>query len=208
MTSRQEAILSFWFADAAAGAETLERRMNVWFGLGAGSQKAFDESCRREFSEDVESALRGELDAWAGTPSGRLTLILLLDQFPRNLYRGTPRAFAGDAKARALVVEGRKNGADRALSLIERLFFYLPLEHAEDLDAQSQSVEGFQRLVREAPPHLRDWAASLVPYAEQHRDIIVRFGRFPHRNAALGRESTPVEREYLAADAPNFGQGG
>jgi uncharacterized protein (DUF924 family) len=200
---RQLDILDFWFADAESSAEALDRRTDVWYGGG----KSFDESCG-QFRDDVERALRGELDAWAATPSGRLALILLLDQFPRNLFRNSPRAFEGDAKAQALIVEGRGNGMDKELSIVQRLFFYMPLEHAEDRNLQAQSIEAFEQLVREAPPEQRNWAADLLPYARQHRDIIARFGRFPHRNALLGRELTPEERAYLAADAPNFGQGG
>lgn len=198
---RQQEILDFWFADAESSVEALDRRTDVWYGGG----KAFDESCG-QFREDVERALRGELDAWAATPPGRLALILLLDQFPRNLFRNSPRAFAGDAKAQALVVEGRRNGMDKNLSIVQRLFLYMPLEHAEDRDLQAQSIEAFEELVRDAPADNREWAAALLPYAKQHRDIIARFGRFPHRNTVLGRESTPEERVYLAADAPNFGQ--
>lgn len=205
---RQQEILDFWFGDAESSAEALTRRTNVWFSLAPGSQAAFDENCRREFGADVERALTGELDSWAETPSGRLALILLLDQFPRNLFRGSSRAYAGDAKAQALVIEGRKKKMDLALSIVQRLFFYLPLEHAEDIEVQAQSLEAFQQLAHDAPPDIHKWAAALLPYAKQHRDIIARFGRFPHRNAVLGRESTPAEHDYLAADTPNFGQGG
>jgi uncharacterized protein (DUF924 family) len=198
---RQQEILDFWFADAESSVEALDRRTDVWYG----GSRSFDESCH-QFRDGVERALRGELDDWAATPSGRLALILLLDQFPRNLFRNSPRAFAGDAKAQALVVEGRRNGMDKNLSIVQRLFLYMPLEHAEDRDLQAQSIEAFEELVRDAPADKREWAAALLPYAKQHRDIIARFGRFPHRNTVLGRESTPEERVYLAADAPNFGQ--
>jgi uncharacterized protein (DUF924 family) len=153
----------------------------------------------------LERAARGEFASWADSPKRRLALILLFDQVPRNAYRGTPAAFAFDREALALASEGIQLAADAALDPIERIFFYLPLEHAESLEAQDTAVASFARLVNEAPPDLKDYCAYTAKYADKHRDLIVQFGRFPHRNAVLGRESTPAEREWLAAHPNYFG---
>jgi uncharacterized protein (DUF924 family) len=125
---------------------------------------------------------------------------------PRNAYRGTAAAFAFDREALALTVEGLHLAADAALDPIERLFFYLPLEHAESLEAQETAVAALERLVRDAPEPLREYCAYTAGFARQHRDIIAKFGRFPHRNAVLKRESTPAEVEWLAAEGERFGQ--
>jgi uncharacterized protein (DUF924 family) len=202
-----EAVLDFWFADAAKSAAALAERMKFWFGMDTAAEiRAQDELIRSRFADLVDRALRGELDSWAASPQGRLALILVLDQLPRNIHRGTARAFAGDAAALALTLEGIKSGADRLLDACERVFFCMPLQHAESLAMQEKAVEVFGSLARAADDEQRAFVESCVPYAIVHRDIVRRFGRFPHRNAILGRESTPAERAYLAADAPDFGQ--
>ncbi|HSC09200.1 MAG TPA: DUF924 family protein [Steroidobacteraceae bacterium] len=202
-----EAVLDFWFADAAKSAAALAERMKFWFGMDTAAEvRAQDELIRSRFADLVDQAVRGELDSWAASPQGRLALILVLDQLPRNIHRGTARAFAGDAAALALTLEGIKSGADRLLDACERVFFCMPLQHAESLAVQEKAVEVFGSLVRAADDEQRAFVESCLPYAIVHRDIVRRFGRFPHRNAILGRESTPAERAYLAADAPDFGQ--
>ena len=202
-----EVVLEFWFAGAAKSAAALAERMKFWFGMDTAAEiRAQDELIRSRFAELVEQALRGELDSWAASPHGRLALILVLDQLPRNIHRGTARAFAGDAAALALTLEGIESGADRMLDACERVFFCMPLQHAESLAMQEKAVEVFGSLARAADDEQRAFVESCVPYAIVHRDIVRRFGRFPHRNAILGRESTPAERAYLAADAPDFGQ--
>ena len=154
----------------------------------------------------LERAARGEFAAWASSPKRRLALILLFDQVPRNAYRGTAAAFAFDREALALTVEGMQLAADVALDPVERIFFYLPLEHAESLEVQNAAVDAFDRLVREAPAELRGYCEYCGKYARQHRDIIAKFGRFPHRNRVLDRESTPVELEWLSSGGATFGQ--
>ena len=124
---------------------------------------------------------------------------------PRNAYRGTAAAFAFDREALALAVEGMQLAADAALDPIERIFFYLPLEHAESLEAQDAAIGAFERLVAEAPADLRDYCAYTAGYARKHRDVIAQFGRFPHRNAVLNRESTPEEQAWLEAHPNYFG---
>jgi uncharacterized protein (DUF924 family) len=135
-----------------------------------------------------------------------LSLILLLDQFPRNIYRGTRRAFAADEKALHLTLTGIQSGADAALDRIERLFFYMPLQHSESLEVQDESIAAYRRLLDESPEALRPQFAEALEAARDHRAIIERFGRFPHRNRALGRVSTRDEREFLASEAQAFGQ--
>jgi uncharacterized protein (DUF924 family) len=197
-----EQVLDFWFADAAAGPEAAERRQRIWFSGG----EAFDQRCSDGFSQTLAAATRGRLDHWKTSPRGRLALIVLLDQFSRNIYRGTAAAFAQDAQALALCREGIELGHDMQLSPIERTIFYMPLEHAEDWDIQALSVRQFEALAAQGPAPLRTLLQANVDYVHKHRDIIETFGRFPHRNTVLGRQSTPEEEAYLANDAPRFGQ--
>ena len=195
-------VRTFWCRAAARSPQALRRRGDVWFGTDA----AFDRECATKFGALLENAARGALDGWAGTPSGRLALVVLLDQMPRNIHRGSPAAFTYDAKAAAHCVAGIDSGQDRSLHPVERIFLYMPLQHAEDLGLQRRSVEQFEALVAEADLTWRDYFAENVRYARLHHDIVERFGRFPHRNHVLGRESTEEERRYLADGAPTFGQ--
>lgn len=150
------------------------------------------------FSGLLESALAGKLSAWERTPLAALALIVLLDQFPRNIFRGDPRSFAGDPLALRVARMAVRRGFDTLLRPVERTFVYLPFEHAEDLAAQRQSLRLFAALARDSN------GASTVDYALRHYDIIARFGRFPHRNAMLGRESTPEEAEFLDQPGSSF----
>ena len=197
-----DSVLSFWFEDAAKSPEALRRRGAVWFR----SDPAFDGECTTRFAAMLEDAARGALVDWAGTPHGRLALVILLDQMPRNIHRGSPAAFMRDTQAAAHCIAGIESGQDRLLDPVERTFLYMPLQHAEDLDLQRQSVEQFESLAAEAGDAWRDNFAENVLYAREHHDIIERFGRFPHRNRILGRESTAEELSYLADGAPTFGQ--
>lgn len=200
MPMNPETVLSFWFGDFADSPEALGKRIAFWFG----KSDATDALIRERFGSALEAASCGELDRLADTARGRLALLILLDQFSRNVHRGTPQAFENDPRALALALDGIDKGLDRELHLVERVFFYLPLEHAEDLAMQDRSVALFQRLLDEAPAELKGYFASFVDYAERHRDIIARFGRFPHRNAVLGRESTAEELAYLAQPGSGF----
>jgi uncharacterized protein (DUF924 family) len=146
---------------------------------------AFDDHLRKNFGEDVEAAIRGELDPWARTPRGALALVILLDQFTRNIHRDTRRMYAGDAKAAAICLKLIERGGDASLSRDERQFLYMPLMHSEDRDLQRLSLEKFREI------------GQGLDYAEHHAGVVSRFGRFPHRNALLGRKSTPEEIEYL-----------
>ncbi len=202
-------LLDHWFGRAVESPAGLDAQMGLWFGSDAdGPEDAArrDAELARRFGGMAQAAAAGELDEWAATPRGRLALVLLLDQLPRNLHRGTARAFECDAAARRLTVEGLDLGHDRALHPLERLFLFLPLEHSESLADQERCVALFEALEREAPPGFEKAFAGFTRYARAHRDIVARFGRFPHRNRALRRKDTAEEARWLAGDAPTFGQ--
>jgi uncharacterized protein (DUF924 family) len=201
-TADAEDVLDFWFADAATGPEAIGRRNRIWFRGGA----PFDHACTNQFGAALAAAAGGKLDHWMASPRARLALIVLLDQFSRNVYRGTAAAYRQDARALAACIDGIEQGHDRELSPIERVFFYMPLEHAEDRGVQALSVQHFEALALEAPAELREELLANAGYARQHRDIVEKFGRFPHRNTVLGRACTADEDLYLAGDAPRFGQ--
>ncbi|MCG8371702.1 MAG: DUF924 domain-containing protein [Proteobacteria bacterium] len=195
-------ILAFWFEKRELTAPQIDRRMDVWFG----EDPVFDREIEEEFADDVDRACRGRLDHWASEPRGRLALILLIDQFRRNIHRNTEKAFSMDKLALKLCVEGAMEKKDLGLAPIQRVFFYMPLQHAESRKVQAKSVELFEKLAGSVSPTYRETFLTVAQFAELHRDIIDRFGRFPHRNELLGRENTPEEDEYLAGDGPDFGQ--
>jgi uncharacterized protein (DUF924 family) len=204
---RANDILEFWFGRAPHDEAWLAERSTFWFGGdGREAQAARDELIRTRLEPMLERAAGGEFAGWAASPRRRLALILLFDQVPRNCYRGTAAAFAFDREALALSIEGLQLAADAALGAVERVFFYLPLEHAESMEAQDAGIAAFERLAAEAPAELRDFCVDCGRYAKKHRDIIEKFGRFPHRNRALARASTEAEKEWLAAGGLNFGQ--
>jgi uncharacterized protein (DUF924 family) len=199
-TSQQEALLDFWFGDDADDAATAERQAPLWWK----KNPELDERCRALFLPQVEAAAAGGLPDWAATARGRLALILLTDQLPRNLYRGSARAFASDPLAQRYCLERLDSGADRSLRPVERVFFYLPLEHAESLALQERSVALFGALAEAVPAAARKWFDGYRDYALRHRDIVARFGRFPHRNAALGRATTAEEADFLRTPGSSF----
>lgn len=198
----------FWFGPTPLGLHTLRDREKLWFGMPGAEQQqtAIDEMIRERFGELMRRAEAGALASWAASPRRCLALILLLDQFPRNAFRGTPRAFATDEQALTLALAGIQAAADAALSPLERVFLCMPLQHAERLDVQEESVAAYRRLLDEAPVELRPFIAGVQAFADRHHAIIRRFGRFPHRNRTLGRLSTPEERIYLAGGPDRFGQ--
>jgi uncharacterized protein (DUF924 family) len=200
-------VREFWFGRLPLSEEALNRRIRFWFGDAAsGLRQRRDEHIRVRFGELVERAGRGELAAWADGPRRRLSLILLLEQFPRNIYRGSARAFTGDPQALALTLSGMQSGADAALNVVERIFFYMPLQHAESREVQEESVAAYRRLLSEAPQELHGPFSGALRSAENHRAIIERFGRFPHRNRALARSSTAEELDWLRGSGASFGQ--
>ena len=200
---RIDAILSFWFMEQTLSAPKIDGRMDTWFG----EDPVFDEEIAKEFAEDVERASDGALDHWAHEPRGRLALILLLDQFRRNIYRNTPEAFEKDKAALKLCVEGAMEKKDHGLAPIHKAFFYMPLQHAESRKVQAKSRVIYQRLAEAVSPTYKETFETIAQFAELHADIVERFGRFPHRNKLLERENNPDEEEYLTGDSPDFGQG-
>jgi uncharacterized protein (DUF924 family) len=201
--SRIEAILSFWFKEQALSAPQIDRRMDIWFG----EDPVFDREIEEAFADDVERASEGKLDHWAADPHGRLALIILIDQFRRNIYRNSAEAFSKDRLALKLCVEGAMEKKDKSLTPIQRVFFYMPLQHAESAKVQAKAVELYNRLAESVSPTYQETFLTVAQFAELHKDIIDQFGRFPHRNKLLGRENTSEEDEYLASDSPDFGQG-
>jgi uncharacterized protein (DUF924 family) len=186
-------VLSFWLGDGSTPREE-------WFR----KSEAFDETIRSRFGPAIARAAGGDLDAWKASPRGRLALVILLDQFSRNAMRDTPRAFAQDPLALALALEAIDAGEDASLLPLERAFLYMPLVHAEDRAAQARAVALFEKLAADAPPSLTEYLRSSLGYARAHRDIVERFGRFPHRNAVLGRATTPEEAEFLTQKGSSF----
>jgi uncharacterized protein (DUF924 family) len=200
-------VRDFWFGPRPLSADELNRRFRFWFGDGSSQlRQRRDEQIRVRFGTLLERAADGQLAAWADGPRRRLSLIILLDQFPRNMFRGTVRAFAYDAQALGLTLSGMQSAADAALDVVERMFFYMPLQHAESREAQDESLAAYRRLHSEAPEELRAPFASALRSAENHRAIIEQFGRFPYRNQVLGRSSTPQETEWLRNGGTSFGQ--
>ena len=194
-------VLDFWLADGWAGDWPGTDLGPRWFGGGA----ELDNTIRERFGALVEAALDGGVFDWERHPEGRVALVIALDQFTRNVHRGSARAFAGDGRAQKIVLQAMALDIDRSLPRCARVFLYLPLMHAESLMLQDESVIKFTELHQHAPAELQPQLAGFVRYAEEHRDIVRRFGRFPHRNAALGRPSTEAEAEFLKT-GPRYGQ--
>jgi uncharacterized protein (DUF924 family) len=194
-------VLDFWFSDGLRCDWPSTDHQPLWFGGGAEQ----DETIRRRFGALVESALNGGLAEWERTPLARLALLIVLDQFSRNVYRSQARAFAGDARAQLLVLTALAAGEDTRQARVGCVFLYMPLMHAEDLALQERCVACFTALHSHSPPALREKLASNLHFAIEHRDTIQRFGRFPHRNAVLGRESSAEEEAFLK-DGPRYEQ--
>ena len=193
-------VLAFWFGDTTGDGATAERQKKLWWSKDA----VVDALIRERFGALVAAAAGGAYREWAREPRGRLALILLFDQFPRNIYRGTPQSFAHDALALQLALDGIAAGADRSLRAVERVFFYLPLEHAESAALQERSVALFTALAAGVDEADRGVFAGFLDYAVRHCDVVHRFGRFPHRNAILGRASTAEETAFLAQPGSSF----
>ncbi len=198
--SRVETILSFWFGSADLHCEPDPALRDLWFGQADET----DRTIRERFGPDLELAAAGELTAWEDEPASMLALILVLDQFPRNMHRGTPGMFAHDPLALAACDKALARGDDHRVGFVQRSFLYLPLMHSEDLVVQDRSIRCYEGLVADAPPEQVEVAKAGLHYAHLHRDIIVRFGRYPHRNAILGRETTPEEAEFLTQPNSSF----
>ncbi len=202
MSTAIAGIHDFWFGRLDDNGFTCDAREQLWFG----ARPADDRTIRERYLGLVVRALGGGLQAWYATARGRLAAILCCDQFPRSCWRGRGRAFAGDALACRLAQTACEEGRDRAMAPIERSFLYMPFQHAESLTIQDLGVECFACLHAEAPASRRAETATQLAYARDHRALIARFGRFPHRNRALGRRSTAAEERYLAGGPERYGQ--
>ena len=183
----------FWLGPSPTDPEAAAKASARWYA----ADDRLDQEIRLKFGEAMERARSGALGDWRTTGEGALALVILLDQFTRNAYRGTAAAFSGDAMAREVAAGALARRFDHALPVPGRLLLYHPFEHSEDRRDQERSVELFSALAAESPCRWQDYIGSFLRYARAHQEVIGRFGRFPHRNAALGRESTPAEREWL-----------
>jgi len=201
--------------------ETSERLLQYWFGMDPSDPAGLAQCKKRWFTGGPEvdrqitaryaallaAADRGELRGWEASARGRLALVLLFDQFPRNIFRGSGEAFAYDARAFELAESGIALGLDRSLAPIERIFFYMPYQHSEAPAAQERSVQLFESLVaQEAAQHIGETLRGFAGYARRHAEIVARFGRFPHRNRSMNRRSTSEEEAFLRDGGPTFGQ--
>ncbi len=191
-----EDVLRFWF-----GEDDSKPLINAskWYK----QDKGFDQLVKRAFEEPINLAIEAKLNSGCQTPKGCLAYIILLDQFSRNIFRGSPKAYKQDVLALAASLAGQEKQLDQALNIVERWFFYMPMMHAEDLDIQKRSVERYKELLDEAPETLKSTIQNAYDYAIRHKVVVERFGRFPHQNDQLGRESTDEEKAFLnSPDAP------
>jgi len=193
----------FWFSNCLTNPQAAYARRDWWYNGGT----AVDEEIRTRFGDHVARACDGDLSAWAATPRGTLALILLLDQFTRNIYRHSPAVYQGDALALSIVKDAISRGLDQKLHPSERIWLYHPFHHSEALAEQDYGLSLLDDVHKAAQP---DWHALVkrsISGWTRHRNIVARFGRFPHRNEVLGRTSTPEEVAFMAEDGEAFGQG-
>jgi uncharacterized protein (DUF924 family) len=200
MAENSDSLLRAWFGGDLETPESVAARSQAWFG----GDQSFDDLVRHQFSALPDQAVRGDLDRWRGPARSTLALAIALDQLPRNLFRGSPQAFAYDSAALDVSRWALDRDLDGQLHPVEAVFIYLPLEHAEDLEIQVQCAARFRALLERAPGVLLSQFESFLSYAERHREVIERFGRFPHRNQILGRPSTVDELRYLKEGGETF----
>jgi len=193
MTGAYDDVLKFWFGRVEETIVPTEHRARIWFG----DDKETDEEIKWHFTALLESAIAGTLSEWEKHPRGQLALIILFDQFSRHIYRGTEKAYAQDHKALSICLNGLAQEADHSLSLIERVFYYFPLIHSEDLKYQEKSLKAYHALIDLAFSETRVIFDSFYKFANHHYSIVQRFGRFPQRNSALHRESSKAELDFL-----------
>jgi len=197
-----EEIVSFWLGQSLDSPEAAFARRDWWYDGGT----AVDDEIRSRFGAFVPRACEGALEDWRTTPNGALALILLLDQFTRNIYRRTPEAYSGDARAMGIVKRAIDENLDRGMHPVARVWLYHPFHHAEQIEEQDRGIALLDALLRSAPCLWHPYLRRSVKGWTRHRNIVARFGRFPHRNAVLCRESTDEERRFLLTDGEAFGQ--
>jgi uncharacterized protein (DUF924 family) len=200
MNAPWQPLLEWWFGTAGSSHEVAAEKGKLWFG----KRDSQDLEAQTRFGDQVEQALAGGLTEWMQCPDGWLALVLLLDQLPRMIFRDTPKAFSGDLRAQKLVAQGIAADFDRQLRPIQRVFIYLVFEHSENLAVQNECISRYIELVAQQPGGDRALFADYLDYAEKHQQVIARFGRFPHRNGVLGRESTAEELEFLSKPGSRF----
>ncbi|MBK5414985.1 DUF924 family protein [Pseudomonas sp. TH31] len=200
MTAPWQPLLEWWFGSSESPDDVAADKGQLWFG----KRDSQDLEAQTRFGDWVEQALAGGLTDWAQRPEGWLALVLLLDQLPRMIFRDTPKSFAGDRRAQALVAQGIAADFDRQLRPIQRVFIYLVFEHCENLVVQNEAVSRFIELLAQQPEADRTVFADNLDYAERHQKVIAKFGRFPHRNGVLGRVSTAEEIEFLSGPGSRF----
>jgi uncharacterized protein (DUF924 family) len=193
MPDRVHELLNFWFGNLGSADLPTSDRTNLWFG----ENEVVKKHLVRAYEKEYIQACDGELVEWNKTPRGRLALIILLDQFPRYIHRGSAKAFSLDSEAQTLCAEGLREKMDKSLTLIERVFFYMPLVHAENSQTQEQSIRLYQDLVGLSMTETTQIYQLFLAYAYAHFRVIKEFGRFPQRNHALGRQSTEAELVFL-----------
>ncbi len=195
-----DSILTFWFGKGTTPAEIAADMGKLWFG----KDDDVDREIEDRFKVVSQAVFDGDLDHWRESPKGLLASIICCDQFPRNIYRDTPKAFAYDAVALGMAEQMVATGADQELGPVQRVFAYLPYEHSESIECQDKSMALFAALLESSTTDSRELFENYLDYARRHRDIIVRFGRFPHRNGILGRESTDEEKAFLEQPGSSF----
>jgi uncharacterized protein (DUF924 family) len=202
-------ILEFWFGENSSPLKSTEPRSaqeiakqqsKLWWS----KNETIDQEIQQRFEPTLKALLTGHYNTWFETPQGRLAAIIVLDQFSRNMYRDSAHAFTQDSLALHWTLQGIRQGDDKKLTSLQRVFFYLPLEHCEQLGMQNLAIEKFEQLLADSPTSFTDLARGFTDYAHQHQQVIVRFGRFPHRNHLLNRHSTEDELEYLAQPGSGF----
>jgi uncharacterized protein (DUF924 family) len=200
MIDRIEKILEFWFGTFPNAWTGDESKYDMWFKSGA----AYDAEVFSNFGADYFRAVEGEFDRWQDSPRGRLALIILLDQFSRHIHRGSAEAFAQDSRCQQLCIDGISAGDDQGLHPVERSFFYMPLQHAENMERQELSIQAYTQLVEDVPEKCREPFKATLEWARKHYYVIERFGRFPELNEILGRESTQDEIAFIEQGEYSF----
>jgi len=193
-------VLNFWFGSLENEIDLPQDKSSMWFVNGAN----YDEVIREQFLQLHNQACNGQLNDWQDSPTSLLALIILLNQFSRHIYRNLEESFAQDERAIKLVKKGIDAGYDQSLYFVERQFFYMPLMHSENLDTQNLSVNIFAKLADVVPEELKQSYASTLSFAESHRFVISKFGRFPELNEILGRDNTILEQEFLESGEYRF----
>ena len=201
-TREYDDILAFWFGDIANGDVVDDSKRSMWFN----GTPELDQDITERFLTRYQQGLAGKLAHWQSEPKGSLALVVLLDQFPLNMFRRSARAFESEDAAVAACRHAIERHQDSELAFVERSFLYMPLMHAESADLQAASVQHYTKLVEDAPEPLRETAKYTLSFAQGHHDIVAKFGRFPHRNTVLARESTAEEIAFLNENPASYGQ--